>query len=72
MKWFDDFFEKQTRQIAQQTSRRSALLKIGKALLGHQLAKARVSNEDAILDPPIRIPHLIPVIEASGKVDPAS
>ena len=34
MKWFDDFFEKQTRQIAQQTSRRSALLKIGKAMVG--------------------------------------
>ncbi|MGR8919715.1 MAG: methylamine dehydrogenase light chain [Gammaproteobacteria bacterium] len=34
MKWFDDFFEQKSRAVAQQTSRRSALLRIGRALVG--------------------------------------
>ena len=34
MRWFDDFIERQTRAVAQRTSRRSALLKIGKFMVG--------------------------------------
>ena len=34
MKWFDDFFERQARAVAQKTSRRSALLRISRALVG--------------------------------------
>ena len=34
MKWFDDFFERQTRAVAQTTSRRSALTRIGRTLVG--------------------------------------
>lgn len=34
MKWFDEFFERRARAVAQQTSRRSALLRIGRALVG--------------------------------------
>ena len=34
MKWLDDFFENRTRAVAQHTSRRSALLKIGRVLVG--------------------------------------
>lgn len=34
MKWFDDFFERRARQVAQQTSRRSALLRMGRLLVG--------------------------------------
>lgn len=34
MKWFDDFFEQRTRRVAQSTSRRSALVKVGKLMVG--------------------------------------
>jgi methylamine dehydrogenase light chain len=34
VKWFDDFFEKKSRRVAQSASRRSALVKIGKVLVG--------------------------------------
>ncbi len=34
MKWFDDFFEQRSRAVAQTTSRRSALTRIGRALVG--------------------------------------
>ena len=34
MQWLDDFFERKTREVAQMTSRRSALLKVGKVLIG--------------------------------------
>src|SRR5262245_35358200 len=34
MKWFDAFIERQARKVAQQTSRRSALLRISRALVG--------------------------------------
>ena len=34
MKWFDEFFERQARAVAQKTSRRSALTKISRALVG--------------------------------------
>ena len=34
MKWFDDFFEKKTRQVAQSASRRSALARIGSLMVG--------------------------------------
>jgi methylamine dehydrogenase light chain len=34
MKWFDDFFERQARVVAQQSSRRSALRRIGKLMVG--------------------------------------
>lgn len=34
MQWFDDFFERRTRQVAQQTSRRNALVRLGRTLLG--------------------------------------
>ena len=34
MRWFDDFFEKKSRLVAQQTSRRSALRRIGRMLVG--------------------------------------
>lgn len=34
MKWFDEFFERQARAVAQHTSRRSALTKISRALVG--------------------------------------
>ena len=34
MKWFDDFFEKQSRRVAQSASRRSAVARLGKLMLG--------------------------------------
>ena len=34
MKWFDDFFEHKTRRVAQSSSRRSALAKLGKIFVG--------------------------------------
>ena len=34
MQWLDDFFERKTREVAQLTSRRNALLKFGKVLIG--------------------------------------
>ena len=34
MKWFDDFFEHKTRRVAQSSSRRSALAKLGKVFVG--------------------------------------
>jgi methylamine dehydrogenase light chain len=34
MKWFDEFFERQARAVAQKTSRRGALTKISRALVG--------------------------------------
>lgn len=34
MKWFDEFFERQARAVAQKTSRRSALTRISRALVG--------------------------------------
>ena len=34
MKWLDNFFEKKTRTLAQQASRRSALVKVGKLFVG--------------------------------------
>ena len=34
MKWFDDFFEHKTRRVAQSASRRSALVKVSKLLVG--------------------------------------
>ncbi len=34
MKWFDDFFERQSRRVAQSASRRSAITRLGKLLLG--------------------------------------
>ncbi len=34
MQWLDDFFERKTREVAQLTSRRSALLLFGKILIG--------------------------------------
>jgi len=34
MNWFDTFIERQTRRVAQKTSRRSALLRISRALVG--------------------------------------
>lgn len=34
MKWFDDFCERQARAVAQRSSRRSALRRIGRALVG--------------------------------------
>lgn len=34
MKWFDDFFEQRSRRVAQETSRRGALAKIGKFIVG--------------------------------------
>jgi methylamine dehydrogenase light chain len=37
MQWLDDFFERKTREVAQLTSRRTALLKVGKLLSGARL-----------------------------------
>ncbi len=34
MKWFDDFFEKKPRKVAQSASRRSALARIGSVMVG--------------------------------------
>ena len=34
MKWLDEFFERKTRKVAQSASRRSALIGIGKLLVG--------------------------------------
>jgi len=34
MQWLDEFFERKTREAAQLTSRRSALVRLGKALIG--------------------------------------
>ena len=34
MKWFDDFFESKSRRVAQSSSRRSALITIGKLFVG--------------------------------------
>jgi methylamine dehydrogenase light chain len=34
MQWFDDFFERQARNVALKTSRRSALLRIGRVMVG--------------------------------------
>ncbi len=34
MQWFDDFFERKTREVAQRTSRRNALARLGRTLLG--------------------------------------
>ena len=34
MKWLDNFFEKKTRTLAEQASRRSALVKVGKLFVG--------------------------------------
>ncbi len=34
MSWLDDFFERKTREVAQLTSRRNALLRVGKTLIG--------------------------------------
>ena len=34
MKWFDDFFESKSRRVAQSSSRRSALISIGKLFVG--------------------------------------
>lgn len=34
MKWFDDFFERKTRQVAQLTSRRNALVRLGRIVVG--------------------------------------
>ena len=34
MQWFDDFFERKTRQVARMTSRRNAMARLGRALLG--------------------------------------
>jgi len=34
MQWLDNFMERKTREVAQLTSRRSALLRVGKALIG--------------------------------------
>ena len=34
MKWFDDFFEKKSRQVAQSASRRSTLARIGSVMVG--------------------------------------
>ena len=34
MKWLDEFFERKTRNVAQRASRRSALIGIGKLLVG--------------------------------------
>lgn len=38
MKWFDSFFEQKTRRAAQTISRRSALTRIGRSLIGTALA----------------------------------
>lgn len=50
MKWFDDFFESRARQAAQAISRRSALTRLGKLLVGTALLLPvlpfdRVGNE---------------------------
>mgnify|MGYP003352828202 CR=1 FL=1 len=37
MQWLDDFFERKTRQVAQRTSRRDAIARLGKGLLGATL-----------------------------------
>ena len=37
MKWFDDFFERRTRDVAQRTSRRSVLIGAGRWLVGANL-----------------------------------
>ena len=34
MRWFDDFFERKSREVARMTSRRNAMARLGKALLG--------------------------------------
>jgi methylamine dehydrogenase light chain len=34
MQWFDDFFERKTRKVAQLTSRRSAMARLGRTLFG--------------------------------------
>lgn len=34
MKWFDDLFERKTRTVAQRSSRRGALIRIGKLMVG--------------------------------------
>ena len=34
MKWLDDLFERKTRKVAQQSSRRGALIRIGKLMVG--------------------------------------
>ena len=34
MKWFDDFFERRTREVARFTSRRNALIRLGKIVVG--------------------------------------
>ncbi|MGE0373157.1 MAG: methylamine dehydrogenase light chain [Gammaproteobacteria bacterium] len=34
MRWFDDYFEHKTREVARMTSRRNAMARLGKALLG--------------------------------------
>lgn len=34
MQWFDDFFERKTREVAQRTSRRNALARLGRTLVG--------------------------------------
>lgn len=38
MRWLDEYFERQTRHVAQQTSRRSAVTRIGQLLAGAALA----------------------------------
>lgn len=38
MKWLDDFFEQKTRRVAQSASRRSALVKVGRILVGSAFA----------------------------------
>lgn len=61
MKWFDDFFERQARSVAQRTSRRSALIRIGKSLVGaafvlpvlpfDRVARAQHGGGDGQFDP---------------------
>jgi methylamine dehydrogenase light chain len=38
VKWLDDFFEQKTRRVAQSASRRSALVKVGRILVGSAFA----------------------------------
>lgn len=38
MRWLDEFFERGARQVAQRTSRRSALIRIGRILVGSAFA----------------------------------
>ena len=34
MRWMDEYFERKTREVARRTSRRSALVRIGRLLVG--------------------------------------